>query len=89
MLPARTTCEPRCHLRDALGVDVIPQPVNVFMRIPVGPSGELSWRPAASRGGDAIAFAAAMDCVFVVSACPQDLNAINGDRPTAMEIEIL
>jgi uncharacterized protein len=67
----------------------IPQPVNVFMRIPVDPSGDLSWMPAASRAGDAITFAAAMDCVVVVSACPQDLNAINGDRPTAMEIEIL
>jgi uncharacterized protein len=69
--------------------DVTPQPVNVFMRIPVDPSGDLSWLPAASRAGDAITFAAEMDCVFVVSACPQDLNAINGDQPTAMEIETL
>jgi len=75
--------------RLGLQTDVIPQPVNVFMRIPVGPGGDLSWLPAASRAGDAITFAAAMDCVVVVSACPQDLNAINGDRPTAMEIEIL
>ena len=72
-----------------LHTDVIPQPVNVFMRIPVGPSGDLRWLPAASRAGDTITFAAAMDCVFVASACPQDLNAINGDRPTAMEIEII
>jgi uncharacterized protein YcgI (DUF1989 family) len=69
--------------------DVIPQPVNVFMRIPVDPSGDLSWLSAPSRAGDAITFAAAMDCVFVVSACPQDLNVINGNQPTAMEIEIL
>jgi uncharacterized protein YcgI (DUF1989 family) len=69
--------------------DVVPQPINVFMRIPVDPSGDLSWMPAASRAGDAITFAAVMDCVVVVSACPQDLNAINGDRPTALEIEIL
>jgi uncharacterized protein len=61
----------------------------VFMHIPVGPNGDLSWLPAASRAGDAITFAAAMDCVVVVSACPQDLNAINGERPTALEIEIL
>ena len=82
------------NLRTALSqkglpTDVIPQPVNVFMRIPVDPSGDLRWLAAASRAGDAITFAAAMDCVVVVSACPQDLNAINGDRPTAMEIEIL
>lgn len=82
------------NLRTALSqhrlrTDIIPQPINVFMRIPVGPSGDLSWLPAASRAGDTITFAAAIDCVFVVSACPQDLNAINGERPTALEIEIL
>jgi uncharacterized protein YcgI (DUF1989 family) len=59
------------------------------MRIPVDASGDLRWLAAASRAGDAITFAAEMDCVVVVSACPQDLNAINGDRPTPMEIEIL
>lgn len=82
------------NLRTALSqigmhTDMVPQPINVFMCIPVGASGELSWLPAGSRRGDAITFAAAMDCVFVVSACPQDLNPINGERPTAMEIEIL
>ena len=82
------------NLRSALSqiglhTDLVPQPVNVFMRIPVGAGGDLTWLPAASRAGDAITFAAAMDCVFVVSACPQDLTAINGARPTAMEIEIL
>ena len=75
--------------QQGLRTAVIPQPINVFMCIPVDARGDLSWLPAASRAGDAITFAAAMDCVFVVSACPQDLNAINGDRPTAMEIEIL
>lgn len=82
------------NLRSALSeigfhTNVIPQPINVFMCIPVGPSGDFSWLPAASRPGDAITFAVEMDCVLVVSACPQDLNAINGERPTAMEIEIL
>jgi uncharacterized protein YcgI (DUF1989 family) len=82
------------NLRTALSqlglhTDVIPQPVNVYMRIPVDSSGDLNWLPAASRAGDAITFAAAMDCVVVVSACPMDLNPINGERPTALEIEIL
>ena len=81
------------NLRGALvhlgmSVDVIPQPVNVFMNIPVGASGELSWLPATSRPGDALTFAAEMDCVVVVSACPMDLNAINGARPTQLIIEI-
>ena len=64
------------NLRTALSqlglrTDVIPQPVNVFMRIPVDPSGDLRWLAAASRAGDAITFAAEMDCVVVVSACPR------------------
>jgi uncharacterized protein YcgI (DUF1989 family) len=31
---------------------------------------------------------AEMDCVVVVSACPMDLNAINGVRPTQLAVEI-
>lgn len=81
------------NLREALGrvgmtVDVIPQPVNVFMNIPVAPNGELSWLPATSRPGDAVTFQAEMDCVVVVSACPMDLNAINGERPTELAVEL-
>jgi uncharacterized protein len=71
-----------------LATDIVPQPVNVFMNIPVGTDGELSWLPAVSRPGDAVTFEAAMDCTVVVSACPMDLNSINGDRPTALAIEI-
>ncbi|KAA0080498.1 urea carboxylase-associated family protein [Mycolicibacterium sp. P9-64] len=71
-----------------MSVDVIPQPVNVFMDIPVGANGDLSWLPATSRPGDAVTFTAEMDCVVVVSACPMDLNAINGARPTQLAIEI-
>ena len=75
---------------DHLGLvtDVVPQPVNVFMNIPVGTDGGLSWLPAVSRPGDAVTFEAAMDCVVVLSACPMDLNSINGERPTPLTIEI-
>jgi uncharacterized protein YcgI (DUF1989 family) len=81
------------NLRDAMArigmnVDVVPQPVNVFMNIPVAPSGELSWLPATSRPGDAVTFQAEMDCAVVVSACPMDLNAINGERPTELAVEL-
>jgi uncharacterized protein len=74
--------------QNGLRTDIVPQPINVFMRIPVDPRGNLSWLPAASRAGDAITFAANMDCVVVVSACPMDLNAINGERPTPLAIEV-
>jgi uncharacterized protein YcgI (DUF1989 family) len=72
-----------------LAVAVTPQPVNVFMHIPVTESGELGWLPAKSRAGDAITFEASMDCLVVVSACPQDLVDINSGNPTALAIDVL
>ncbi|MBB5851077.1 DUF1989 domain-containing protein [Amycolatopsis umgeniensis] len=64
-----------------------PQPINVFMRIPVGEDGRLSWLTASSRPGDAVTLRAEMDCVVVVSACPQDLVRISaaGLSPLAIE----
>ncbi|GAA4381026.1 urea carboxylase-associated family protein [Actinomadura sp. NPDC048032] len=72
-----------------LSTATVPQPVNVFMRIPVEASGRLRWLAAESRAGDAITFEAVMDCVVVVSACPQDLAGINADGPTPMAIDVL
>ncbi|MET7336380.1 urea carboxylase-associated family protein [Nonomuraea sp. NPDC005650] len=72
-----------------LSVPFTPQPVNVFMRIPVEDDGRLRWLPATSRPGDAITFLAETDCVVVVSACPQDLVDINGGEPTPLAIDVL
>ncbi|MEV5961031.1 urea carboxylase-associated family protein [Kribbella sp. NPDC051952] len=84
---------PSCarNLRDALSVrvDVVPQPVNVFMQVPVRADGTLDWLPAATAPGDSITFRAELDCVVMVSACPQDLTVINGARPTGLAIDVL
>jgi uncharacterized protein YcgI (DUF1989 family) len=72
-----------------LAVVHVPQPVNVFMNVPAAADGDLRWLPAPSRPGDAVTFEAAMDCVVVVSACPMDLNSINGERPTSLALELL
>ena len=81
------------NLRNALAhsgvsTDVVPQPVNLFMNIPVGAEGDLTWLAAVSRPGDAVTFTAEMDCVVVVSACPMDLNSINGDGLTPLAIDV-
>ncbi|MEQ4204693.1 urea carboxylase-associated family protein [Actinopolymorpha sp. B9G3] len=65
-----------------------PQPINVFMRITVDADGGLRWLPAASRAGDSVSFEALLDCVVVVSACPQDIVGINGPGPTALGLEL-
>ncbi len=72
------------------GVDInaIPQPINVFMRIPIDHQGRLSWLAASSSAGDAITFEALIDCDVAVSACPQDLNDINGAGPTPLAIDV-
>jgi len=72
--------------RHGLSIDTVPQPVNVFMNIPVDVNGDLSWLPAVSRAGDAVTFLAEIDCLVVVSACPMDLNPINGERPGPLAI---
>jgi uncharacterized protein len=67
----------------------IPQPINLFMNIPVQEEGALGWEPAPTRPGDFVTLRAEMDCLVVVSACPQDIVPINGKDPTAVAIELL
>jgi uncharacterized protein len=67
----------------------IPQPINLFMNIPVRDEGELGWEPAPTKPGDSVTMQAVMDCLVVVSACPQDIVPINGNDPTPVAIELL
>jgi uncharacterized protein len=82
------------NLRDAMRtfgfekVDV-PQPINLFTNIRVLEDGSLDWRPALTHAGDSITLRAEMDCIIVVSACPQDIVPINNKRPTSLVVEIL
>jgi uncharacterized protein len=72
-----------------LSVDLIPQPVNLFMNIPIGADGTLRWLPAPTARGDAVTFVSHVDTVVVLSACPQDLVAINGGAPSDLLLEVL
>ena len=67
----------------------IPASINLFMNIPVSHDGELGWEPAPTEPGDSITLRAAMDCIVVVSACPQDILPINDRHPTPIGIELL
>lgn len=67
----------------------IPQPINLFMNIPVSGGGELGWEPAPTKPGDFVTLRAEMDCFVVVSACPQDIVPINDRRPGPVAIELL
>lgn len=66
----------------------VPQPVNLFMQIPVT-GADLEFLPAPTAPGDSVTLRALADVDVVLSACPQDVLRINGGEPTALEIELL
>ncbi len=67
----------------------IPQPINLFTNIPVGPDGALDWQPVLTAPGDWVTLRAEMDCFVVLSACAQDVLPINDKNPTALAIDVL
>jgi len=88
------SCEENLHQAlDALGVEPIPrfapQPINLFMNTPARADGTIEWLPAETNAGDHVVLRAELDIVVAVSACPQDIVAINKRRPSPIEIELL
>lgn len=55
-----------------------PSPLNLFMNIPVGTDGSVSFQPPVSTPGSHVRLRAEMDLIVVFSACPQDLVPVNG-----------
>ncbi|MFJ6651011.1 DUF1989 domain-containing protein [Streptomyces sp. NPDC091290] len=66
----------------------VPQPVNVFMDVRPGATGDLTWTPASSMPGDSVLFEAAIDSVVVLSACPQDILPVNQGGPTHLVVTL-
>jgi len=66
--------------------DEVPAPFNIWMNNPVAADGSIGWLPPRSQPGDHIVFEATMDCVAVMSACPQDLVPVNGADCTPREL---
>jgi uncharacterized protein len=55
-----------------------PAPLNLWMNIPVRNGLDISFEPPVSKPGDHVVLRAEMDCILVMSACPQDMVPING-----------
>ncbi|KAI5362023.1 hypothetical protein Slin15195_G056720 [Septoria linicola] len=70
----------------AVGADVtinsVPAPLNLFMNIPWTHGGDISFEGPKGKAGDYIRLRAERDVVVVMSACPNDVNGINGDKIT-------
>ena len=69
-----------CH------TDEVPSPLNLWMNNPVGVDGEIGWLPPVATAGDHVVLGALVDCIAVMSACPQDLVPVNGEDCVPMEI---
>ena len=82
---------------------VTPQPLNLFMNIPVHPKregakvevevspsagAELSFERPVSGKGSGVKLRALRGCVVVMSACPQDMLEINCREPRECHFEV-
>lgn len=71
-----------------LSLPFTPASLNLFMRVGIGPGGEVRRRPPVSAAGDHVTLRADRDIVLVLSACPQDVTPINGTECTPRDIEL-
>jgi uncharacterized protein YcgI (DUF1989 family) len=77
---------------EAAGVEpprFAPQPINLFMSTPARGDGAIEWLPAKTQAGDYVVLRAELDLILAVSACPQDIVAINRNNPTPIELELV
>lgn len=76
----------------ALGQEAatVPSPLNLFMYVPVGKHGTISFEAPMSRPGQYVTLRSEMDAIVVFSACPQDMVPVNGAsmQPQDVEVEI-
>lgn len=68
----------------------VPDPLNLFMAVPVSAGGGLTLEPSVAPAGSKVVVEAVRDLLLILSACPQDLVAINGadSRPRLVDIYI-
>lgn len=63
-----------------------PAPLNLWMNIPVDAEGGIAFEESPARPGDRVVLRAEMDCIAVMSACPQDMVPINGKDCTPRDV---
>ena len=68
---------------------LIPDPINVFMRQELSPNGSLSVEEPLSSPGDHIDIRMATECIVAISACPQDQNLCNGGQISDLRLDPL
>jgi uncharacterized protein len=76
---------------DILPLPVVPQPLNLFMRVPVAADASIGIEPPLAAPGDRVRLRALQDVVVVLSACPQDIAPTNGlgATPTGVAYDVV
>ena len=72
-----------------LAAPPVPQPLNLFMRVPVDGDGGMTVETSRARPGDAVELRTLVDVVAVLSSCPMDIVPISGEaavRDCAVEV---
>jgi len=69
----------------------VPAPFNIWMNVPIAPDGSTHFAPPLSKPGDRIGLRAEADTIAVMSACPQDITAVNGEgvAPGPLQFEVM
>ena len=65
-----------------------PQPWNLFTHFPLTSDKRIELLSPDTKAGDNIVFRAEMDIVVAISACPQDITRICGDKNTDVRVEV-
>lgn len=60
----------------------VPNPLNLWMNIPVTNDRDISIGTPLSKAGDFVVLTALIDVIVVLSACPMDVTPINGEDKT-------
>lgn len=68
--------------------DWVPDPLNLFMNVAVDHHGGLDIRNPTSERGQFVTLRAETDLIIVMSACPQDMAAVNAGMPTDCEYQV-
>lgn len=66
----------------------LPSPFNLWQNTPVEPDGKIKPNPPVTKKGDYIVLRAEMDLVVCLSACPQDITSICGNKPRNAHFEV-
>ena len=62
--------------------------LNFFAYVPVGPRGEMDFKPPISKPGDYVDLRAERDVLTIISNCPQINNPAAGFNPSPLQITI-